>query len=231
MKNALRSPILLVAGLLVVMLGLGAARATTLSGNQVISVLTQRGQSHSPASAERSTPIQASPQATSQTFRLTGGIVTVTCAGGIIRVDDATPNTGFTVEQELKDGGAEAEIRFESATHKSRLEVECIGNEIRVEELREEAEVQPVPPAQQSSAPSMTRTFNLVGGTVTVTCTANLLTVNSAIPNAGFNVEQERKDGNQVVEFRFEGATHESRIELQCAVGQLIVEELREESR
>ncbi len=76
----------------------------------------------------------------------------------------------------------------------------------------------------------MTRTFNLVGGTVTVTCTGNVLTVDSATPNSGFSMEQERKADDNAVEFRFEGNNHESRLEVSCAAAQVQVEELREKN-
>lgn len=218
-------PIVSVVAVTLVAVGLGVAHAKSLSGNQLVSLVTQRGQTPSSTS-------QASPQPTSQTFQLTGGTVAVSCANGVITVAAVTPSAGFTVKEELEDQGGQLEIRFESSTHESRLEVKCEGNVIQVEELREEAIEEQAPPAQpaQTPAPSMTRTFNLVGGTVTVTCTGNTLTVDSAVPNPGFGIEQERQDGGTVAEFRFENDTHKSRLEVGCANGQIVVEELREES-
>ncbi len=229
MSNGWRTPIGLAAAVIAVALGLSAALAKNSPSNLVLGLVVRGGQTHTSASPAR-TP---SPQATTQTFELVGGTVTVTCANGVITVNDATPKTGFTVQQELKDEGMEAEIRFESATHESRIEVECLGNQVQVEELREEAVQAPAPPVQPTPGPpqSMTRTFNLVGGTVTVTCMGNTLTVNSAMPNPGFSMEQERKDNNMVAEFRFENDAHRSRLEVGCAAGQVMVEELREESR
>jgi hypothetical protein len=234
MRNRWRSPIGLLAALAVIALGLGVAQAKGMSGHNVVSLLSG-GRGLSQSSAEPSPTAAASPRPASQTFQLTGGTVTVTCAGGVITVNDATPNAGFTVEQELKDEGAQAEVRFESATHESRLEVECAGDEIQVEELREEAVEEPAPPAPPAPATtappqSMTRTFNLVGGTVTVTCRGNTLTVNAAQANGGFSQEAERKDDGTVVEFRFESSTHKSRLEVGCTGGQVVVEELREEA-
>jgi hypothetical protein len=233
MGNRWRTQIGLLVALVVVVLGVGAAHAKGTPGQQVVSLLTGGGQSQS--SPEPSPTAAASAQPATQTFQLIGGTVTVTCVNGVITVNDATPNAGFTVEQELKDEGAQGEIRFVSATHESRLEVECVGDEIQVGELREEAVEEPAPPAPPAQVPpappqSVTRTFSLVGGTVTVTCTGNTLTVNSALPNAGFSLEEERHDEGTVVEFRFESEAHKSRLEVACSGGQVIVEELREES-
>jgi len=229
MSNGWRSATGLAAAIVVVALGLTGSHAFNTSGRGV-SLFTERSDEPTPQVA--SSTRTASP--TSHTFQLTGGMVTLSCANGVISIDAATPNDGFTVEQEVKDEGAQAEVRFESATHESRLEASCVGNQIQVNELREEAVEEPTPPAPPTAPPtapkSLTRTFNLVGGTVTVTCSGNVLTVDSATANPGFSMEQERKDDNNVVEFRFEGNNHESRLEVSCAGGQVQVEELREEN-
>src|ERR1051326_3017674 len=211
MSKGWRSAIGLAAAVTMVALGVSGVHALNTSGHGV-SLLTQKSE----AEPTPSTSPTATSSPTSQTFQLTGGMVTLTCASGIISIDDATPNAGFTVEQEVKDEGVQAEVRFESATHESRLEATCVGDQIQVEELREEAVVEEAPPAPvatpPAAAPTSTQTFNLVGGTVTVTCTGNVLTVDSATPNAGFSMEQERKDDNMAVEFRFESSSHESRL-------------------
>ncbi len=230
MSNGWRSAIGLAAAVIVVALGLTGVHALNTPGHG-LSLVTERSEA-------QPSPQLASPTATSsptsQTFQLTGGTVTLSCANGVISIDAATPNAGFTVEQEVKDEGAQAEVRFESATHESRLEASCVGDQIQVDELREEAIEEQAPPAPPTAPPttpqSMTRTFNLVGGSVTVTCTGNVLTVDSATPNPGFSMVQERKDDDNTVEFRFEGNNHESRLEVSCAGGQVQVEELREEN-
>jgi hypothetical protein len=222
MNNGWRSAIGFAAAVTVVGLGLTGVHALNTPGHGVSLVMAH------PSPQLASPTATSSP--TSQTFHLTGGTVTFSCANGVISIDAATPNAGFTVEQEVKDEGARAEVRFESATHESRLEASCVGDQIRVDELREEAIEEQAPPAPPTAPPSMTRTFNLVGGTVTVTCTGNVLRVDSATPNPGFSMEQERKDDDNAAEFRFEGKNHESRLEVSCAGGQVQVEELREEN-
>src|SRR5262249_10118765 len=234
MSNRWRTPIGLFLALAVVALGLGVAQASNAAGHGVVTLLFQGR--HSQASPVASPTAGAGGQPTTQSLRPIGGTVTVTCDNGAVTVTNPTPNAGFNVEQELKAENAEVEVKFESGAHESRLEVICAGDEIQVDKLREEAveePVQPVPPAPATPpAPaSSTRTFNLVGGTVTVTCTGNTLTVNSAVPNAGFSFEQELHDGGTVAEFRFENDMHRSRLEVGCSGGQVMVEELREESR
>lgn len=225
MRNQWRSPIVLTLVLGIVALGVGVAHAKGFQAGHVVTLISRE------ASPERTaTPSQTS-QPTTQTFQLTGGTVTVTCANGVITVNDATPNAGFTVKQEVQKQGAEVEVRFESATHESRLEVSCDFDAILVEEQREEAVEQPAPAAQPTTPPqSSSRTFALVGGTVSVTCTGNALTVNSVVPNPGFSVEEEMKDEEAQLEVRFENDAHRSRLEVGCSAGQVVVEELREES-
>ncbi len=43
-----------------------------------------------------------------------------------------------------------------------------------------------------------TQTFSLIGGTVTVTCTGNVISLDSATPNAGFTIDTERNEDGQV---------------------------------
>ena len=94
------------------------------------------------------------------------------------------------------------------------------------ENENDEARPTPVP-----TAPPVTssRTFSLVGGTVTVTCTGNAISLDSVVPNAGFEIDkQEIEEGH--AEVRFRNDSHESRLELTCANGTVVVQELREEN-
>ena len=63
-----------------------------------------------------------------------------------------------------------------------------------------------------TAVPAETRTYNLVGGSVSLRFSPSGVTVVWANPNAGFDVEQEPENGNGVqVEFRSE--THRSRVD------------------
>jgi hypothetical protein len=75
----------------------------------------------------------------------------------------------------------------------------------------------PAPPAP----PTSSRTFNLQGGTVDVTCQNNQISLYWATPNSGFQVETEWHNSNTVLEVRFTSSTHESRIETWCSGGQV----------
>jgi len=102
------------------------------------------------------------------------------------------------------------------------------------EEANEPAENENDQPAPAPTAPpappiTSTKTFSLVGGTVMVTCTGNAITLDSATPNAGFTTDKaETEEGR--VEVRFRNDSHESRLEVTCQNGTVIVEELREEN-
>jgi hypothetical protein len=88
----------------------------------------------------------------------------------------------------------------------------------------------PAPPtAPPTPAASSSQTFSLIGGTVTVTCTGNTITLNSATPNTGFSIDQEENEDGQV-EVRFRSDSHESRLQVACQNGTVVVEELREEN-
>lgn len=84
------------------------------------------------------------------------------------------------------------------------------------------------PPAPPSSVPTSSRTFSLVGGTVSVTCKGSVISLDSVTPNPGFTVESEQNEEGRV-EVRFRSDNHESRLEVTCQSGQVVVEELREE--
>jgi cytoskeletal protein RodZ len=86
------------------------------------------------------------------------------------------------------------------------------------------------PPAPPTSQPTTsTQTFALVGGTVTVTCSGNAITLNSATPNTGFTIDKEENEDGQV-EVRFRNDDHESRLQVACQNGAVVVEELREDN-
>lgn len=73
------------------------------------------------------------------------------------------------------------------------------------------------------------RTFALVGGTASVTCSGNQITLNWATPNSGYQVEASSSNGGAQVEVRFRSDTHESRLEAWCAGG-TVQSSIREES-
>ncbi len=108
---------------------------------------------------------------------------------------------------------------------KPEQENEAAENEAADNENNDEDE-----PAPTAGTTTTSRTFSLTGGTVSVTCTGNVITLDSAAPNTGFTVETERKDGGQRIEVRFRSETRESRLEVGCQNGQVVVEELREEA-
>ncbi len=74
----------------------------------------------------------------------------------------------------------------------------------------------PPPPASNSS-----RTFQLQGGTVDVTCQNNQISLYWATPNSGFQAETDWHNSNTVLEVRFTSDTHESRIQAWCSGGQV----------
>ena len=87
----------------------------------------------------------------------------------------------------------------------------------------------PAPTAPPAPPASSTQTFALTGGTVMVTCTGNAIALDSATPNAGFTIDKEENEDGQV-EVRFQSDAHESRLQLTCHNGAVVVEELREEN-
>jgi eukaryotic-like serine/threonine-protein kinase len=85
----------------------------------------------------------------------------------------------------------------------------------------------PTPPTSQPT--TSTQTFSLIGGTVMVTCTGNAITLDSATPNAGFTIDKAENEDGQV-EVRFRSDSHESRLQVACQNGAVVVEELREDN-
>jgi len=105
-------------------------------------------------------------------------------------------------------------------------------NELPEPAEKPENEHQVVNPAPAPPTVS-TKTFALVGGTVTFKCTPNVISLVSATPNSGFNMKTkiETEHGGQQIKVEFESATHESEIKASCVGGQVQAREIKEESR
>lgn len=82
-----------------------------------------------------------------------------------------------------------------------------------------------------SSAPAETRTYRLVGGTVTIRFSADRVTVTSATPNAGFELHEIEQPGATVIdlEFRAHDDSHRSKLDAWWDNGPR--ERVREETR
>ena len=107
-------------------------------------------------------------------------------------------------------------------------ENEAVEDQDEDEQAENENVVQPTP----APPPTVTtRTFALVGGTATFSCTGDAIALVSAVPNAGFGAETEREDGGTEIKVRFENDAHRSEIRAGCAGGQVVAEEIREENR
>jgi len=104
------------------------------------------------------------------------------------------------------------------------------------------AEPSPSPPTTTSPGPSQspttpparpgptdTRTFALIGGTASMSCAGDQISLNWATPNGGYQVETGSSNGGAQLEVRFRSDTHESRLEAWCSAGQ-IQSAVREES-
>lgn len=116
-------------------------------------------------------------------------------------------------------------------------ENEAAENEAAENEAAEPAEEEdenenenPAPPTAPTSPATSTRTFALVGGTVTFSCTNNTISLASAVPATGFQLETETEDGGQEIEVKFESEAHKSEIKASCVGGQIQANEIREES-
>ena len=68
---------------------------------------------------------------TSRTFTLIGGTASVSCTGGQVLLNWATPNSGFAVDTGSSDGGAKVEVRFRSDAHESQLQAWCSGGVVQ----------------------------------------------------------------------------------------------------
>lgn len=78
-----------------------------------------------------STPIPSNPSTNTRTFALVGGTASLTCNGGQLALNWATPNSGFWVDTGSSDGGAQIEVRFRSDTHESQLQAWCSGGVVQ----------------------------------------------------------------------------------------------------
>lgn len=114
----------------------------------------------------------------------------------------------------------------EEAAEEQNEQAEAPEDENENENEQEvEAPAPPAPPAAVTS-----KTFSLVGGTVTFSCTGNAISLVSAVPNSGFSVETEREDGDQEIKVKFESDAHKSEIRASCVAGQVQASEIQEES-
>jgi uncharacterized membrane protein len=138
-----------------------------------------------------------------------------------------SPVTAPTARPEAPENEA-AEAAEDEPAENEAAENEPAENEPADKEPAENEQPAPAPPAPASTPASSMRTFSLVGGTVAVTCNGNVISITSATPNAGFTTESEQNDGGQA-EVRFRSDSHESRLEVSCQNGTIVVQELREE--
>jgi hypothetical protein len=97
---------------------------------------------------------------------------------------------------------------------------------IHRESPREAGNDSPTPPPLATTA----TTFSLIGGTTTFSCSGNVISLDSALPNAGFTVEAQRKDGGRDVEVKFESERHRSEVRATCVTGLVQAAEIQEES-
>jgi len=137
------------------------------------------------------------------------------------------------VEAEQKaEVKAEAEDEANEAAEDEDEANEAAEEENEAAEQEVEAAPTPTPTPTPSSSPApSSKTFNLVGGTVTFRCQGNTISLVSVSPKSGFSSEVETEDGGQKIEVKFESRTHESRIEAICSGGQVQATEIREESK
>ena len=80
----------------------------------------------------------------------------------------------------------------------------------------------PPPPPPPPSTPASNRTFALVGGTASFSCSGSQIGLNWATPNSGFQVDDiGTSNGGAQIEVRFRSSSHESRVQAWCAGGQV----------
>ena len=157
----------------------------------------------------------------------------------LARLESPTP-TGSNVEPQAapaptvqpteapENEAAENEEAENEAADNEPAENEPADNEPAENDPADNHDEQSPEPAPTSAPASSTRVFSLTGGTVSVTCTGNAISLNSATPAAGFTIDSEQKDGGRV-EVRFRSDSHESRLEVSCHNGTVVVEDIREE--
>jgi len=120
--------------------------------------------------------------------------------------------------------------KAEQPEHQQELQEPDEDEDVEEQEEDEAVHENLVQPTPAPPPTVTTRTFALVGGTATFSCTGNAIALVSAVPNAGFGVETEREDGGTEIKVRFENDAHRSEIRAGCAGGQVVAEEIREEN-
>lgn len=229
MKRFLRPQIIVVGTTIVALVALSGVVSAAGAGNRSHVAVPSSESLRAERAHEQNDQIQPTSAATtsSKTFTLVGGTVTFSCTGDVISLVSATPSSGFKVETkaEVEHGGQQIKVEFESATHESEIKAACVGGQVQAIEIQEESRMQPAPAATTSS-----RTFTLVGGTVTFSCAGNVISLVSAVPNTGFTVKAETEHGGQQSKAEFESSAHESKIEASCVGGQVQANEIQEKS-
>lgn len=103
--------------------------ATRVVTSQPSSEPDDRSGGAEPTPTGQPTPSTA-PSGTPQTFTLTGGSATVSCAGGQPVLDSTAANPGYTVESGTQNGGSTLEVEFRSDSHDSRLFASCSSGHV-----------------------------------------------------------------------------------------------------
>lgn len=163
---------------------------------------------------------------------ITAGVLALALAGwsGAHAVAGLSPFDLTAATQHREAAAGHADEQEAAARPGATPEVE--PTERAEQEKRNPHEVTPPEkPRPNASAVTSIRTFNLVGGTVTLSCSSSgSIMVDLVAPNPGFSVRTEHQDDGRAVEIRFEGSQHQSRLQAACAIGQVQLQELREES-
>ena len=123
-----------------------------------------------------------------------------------------------------------AELQVEASPEPEHQNAAQQLDEVPEPAEKPENEHQVVNPPPAPAPTVSTKTFALVGGSVTFRCTGNVISLVSAIPNSGFKVETETEHGGQQIKAEFESAMHKSEIKASCVGGQVQANEIREES-
>jgi hypothetical protein len=131
-----------------------------------------------------------------------------------------SPEPSPTAEPEVENQAPEAPEEQNEAPEAAENENENEANE------QPATTAPPAPPTAPATTSS--RTFDLVGGTVTFMCTGNTISLTTSSPNAGFSMETETEENE--IKVRFESDTHRSEIRATCVAGQVQATEIREES-
>jgi hypothetical protein len=204
MKRMLLRRIWIIGALAGVIVIAGAVRTAATAGHGQVHLVVA---SSSGSVAERQVERHAEAQPTAE-------------AGNVVAEPEAVDNEAAENEaaQEANEPAEEANEPAEEANEPAENE----------NEQAPPTPAAPAPTAPPAPAASTSQTFSLIGGTVMVTCTGNAITLNSATPNSGFSIDQEENEDGQV-EVRFRSDSHESRLQVACHNGTVVLEELRED--